>query len=148
MYNQQIIDTSTDILCITSAYKWTNTGYLNRFRCVFCFCLSSCSHTGSLHSVQLFVVFFIFFALLEFLFSYWTFAPFTLFFFPAHLFSYRFSVVFSEHLFSYLKFEWFLAAFCRAGVPRLYACIVFRWLTPKGDPMKTTDKSSLTNHIT
>ena len=59
-YNQQIIDTSTDILCITSAYKWTNTGYLNRFRCVFCFCLSSCSHTGSFYSVQLFVVFFFF----------------------------------------------------------------------------------------
>ena len=103
----QIIDISTGILCITSAYKWTNTVKLHRFLWVLiCFCLSPCSHTGRLYSAHLCL----------FLFCFWSACSLT-----GRLDLLR-SGFFPEHMFSYSVF--FLVYF-GASVLILEACVIF-----------------------
>jgi hypothetical protein len=95
------------------------------------FCPSTCSYTESL----------------EYVFSYWTFVPFTLGGFPEHLFSYIFFWEFFGASFLILEICIVLAAFFRVCVPRLQACIVFSWLISKYDPEKTTDLSQVTDKL-
>ena len=95
------------------------------------FCPSMCSYTGSL----------------EYMFSYWTFVPFTLGGFPEHLFPHSFFLGVFRSIFSHTEICIVLAAFFRACVPRLQTCIVFSWLISKCDPEKTTDLSQVTDKL-